>query len=376
MKSEWYSRVTDGHDDCATRTNTFSVPLDAFYVPLDLQQALSAEDTTRRNRSPALLTERLREMVPLLRVVGFEVEAVSDSSTSCLVPLLASTMNQNGTHQASVFYLLADYTAGIAAWASLSGTYAVGVHDRCAAQPIQLWLKKNTVTHLRLGTGVIRGTTTLADSVRQQVSQRLVEKGRCDVPAHVDIYQENELLATAEVVLGVYCDKPRVPDRKADLFQSENSKLSALMIAGLRNNPDSQAVAGDQGRALALRFAEVTPQLPHMIEARGLHLQKLLQAQGDRFAQVVILGHGMDTNPLHYMKPGQTWYGLDLRQTLALRKKQFDLRGGGCARAAIDPHGFSSQRVGTGALRSWLSAFRIDAVCAGGGQPLFTSRGT
>jgi len=306
----------------------FSLPLEAFYSPLTHIPSGDGEDLMEANREPKQLTSRLHEMVPLLKFVGFQLETVSEHETVAVVPLLASAMNQNGTHQASIFYLMADYIAGVAVWSSLVGTYTTEVHDRGSGQPVQFWLKSNSVIHLGPGTGLIRGRTVIDQNLIPTLRDRLSTKGRCDVPLFVEIFQGKDLIATAEPIIGVYLDTPRLPDHKADFFQRENAKLSAKMIAGIRPDSDSQAVAGEQGRALALRFAEVTPQLPHMIEARGLHLKRHLMEQGDAYAQVVVLGIGLDTNPLTCMKPGQQWFGVDLRQTLQVRKEQFQLVGG------------------------------------------------
>lgn len=319
----------EGESDVASMSKElFSLPLEEFYSPLSSIPTEATEELMQVNREPKQLTTRLHEMVPLLKFVGFQVESLTERETVAVVPLLASTMNQNGTQQASVFYLMADYVAGVTVWSALAGTYTTGVHDRCSAQPVQFWLKSNAVTHLGPGTGLIRGRAVFQEDLVAATRDRLASKGRCDVPLQVEIFQGNTLIATAEPIIGVYLDTPRLPDHKADFFQRENSKLSAKMIAGIRKDVGSQTVAGEQGRALALRFAEVTPQLPHMIEARGLHLKRHLMEQGDAYAQVVVLGIGLDTNPLTSIKPGQQWFGVDLRQTLQIRQEQFQLVGG------------------------------------------------
>lgn len=309
-------------------TEIFSLSLDEFYSPLSKHPSEHDAILQQANRDPLQLTARLRELVPLLDFVDFRPESVTEHETIGAVPLRASAMNQNGTHQASVFYLMSDYISGVAMWSALVGTYTVGVHDRCAGQPIQFWLKSNHVHHLRPGTGTMWGRASISDEYRADMRERLLAKGRCEVLLHVDIFQGDDLIATADPVMGAYLDNPRMPERKADLFQRENSKLSAKMIAGVRSNPESQAVAGEQGRALGLRFAEVTPQLPHMIEARGRHLTQHLEQVGNRYEQVVVLGVGLDTNPLRFGQSGQRWFGLDLRHTLQIRKEAFAAVGG------------------------------------------------
>lgn len=100
----------------------FSVPVEEFYKPLN--DSPTAEDIalTQHNRHPELLTVRLHQLVPLLRTLDFRLTTVTDHETVGAVHLLASTMNQNGTHQAGVFYIMLDYIAGTAIYAVLPGT--------------------------------------------------------------------------------------------------------------------------------------------------------------------------------------------------------------------------------------------------------------
>src|SRR4051794_31630079 len=81
----------------------------------------------RRNCSPQMVTRRLRELVPLLDVVDCVVIEVHPDRTVLELPLRESAMNQNGTHQAAVFYLVADYALGVAMFGVLPGCYVTGV---------------------------------------------------------------------------------------------------------------------------------------------------------------------------------------------------------------------------------------------------------
>ncbi len=316
-------------------SHLFSVPIKEVYVPLTSSPTDNDWILTKQNRAPAHLTSRLQELVPLLQIINFQLETVTTQETVGTVPLLASTMNQNGTHQASIFYIMADYIAGTAVYAGLAGTYIVGLHDRAEAQPIQLWLKSNRVMHLKPGTGLLRGRSVLGEDERELMRERLLKKGRCDVPMKVEIYQGTQLTALAEPVIGVYLDNPYFPDQKMDYFQRENSKLSAKLIAGLRSDTASQAVAGEQGQALAQRFTEIIPQLPHLIISRGRHLQKHLQETPHLYKQVVTCGIGLDTKPLHFSHPTQKWFGLDLLHSLKFRRAQFQLIGGDSATMSL-----------------------------------------
>src|SRR5687768_9911552 len=234
--TRWWSVMENSEmqTECLCQTQggleLYSVPFENFYKPLSDNPTSEDIELTRQNRSPEFLTARLRELVPLVRMLEFRIASVSDSETVGEVPLLASTMNQNGTHQASVFYIMSDYIAGTAVYAGLAGTYAIGLHDRGSGQPIQLWLKANAVKHLKPGTGLIRGRAGLKPEQASELRDRLLEKGRCEVQMHVDILQGDDLIATAEPVIGVYEYNPRCVDTKLDVFQRENIKLSAKLI--------------------------------------------------------------------------------------------------------------------------------------------------
>jgi methyltransferase (TIGR00027 family) len=277
----------------------------------------------RFNRSAEHLTARLKELVPLVDTIGFKLESVTDHETVGGVPLLDSTMNQNGTHQACVFYIMSDYLAGTMVYAALAGTYAIGLHDRSTQQPVQLWLNSNSVKHIRPGTGYIRGKATLTDDEIKRTREKLANKGRCEVQMHVDIFQDDELVATAEPLIGVYINNPRIPNTKIDFFQRENHSLSAKLIAGLRTDKSSQEVAGEQGRALARRFSLATPQLPKLIEARGRHLDDHIKNMGHNYKQIMILGLGLDTRPDRFSGSGHKWFGLDLRHMIKNRRETF-----------------------------------------------------
>ena len=306
-----------------TYSDTYSSIYKAFNV-IPTQEDIRVN---RFNRSPEHLTSRLKELVPLVDIIGFKLESVTDHEAVGGVPLLDSTMNQNGTHQACVFYIMSDYIAGTMVYAALAGTYAIGLHDRSTQQPVQLWLNSNSVKHIRPGTGYIRGKATLTDDKIKDFREKLAAKGRCEVQMHVDIFQDDELVATAEPVIGVYINNPRIPGMKVDIFQKENHSLSAKLIAGLRMDIASQKVAGEQGRALARRFSLAAPQLPKLVEARGRHLDDYIKNMGNNYKQILILGVGLDVRPNRFSENGHKWFGLDLRHMVKSRREIFTKLG-------------------------------------------------
>src|SRR5579872_1907812 len=256
------------------------IPLGSPSICKPLLPIPDAEDLANHSHlcDPELVTQRLGELVPLLKFIGFRVEQMTPGKTVLTVPLLETAMNQNGTHQAAVFYLIADYTLGVGMFATLPGCYTVGVHDRCHALPVQFWLKGARVEHHAPGTGLIRSEVTITPAQAATMRAQLIAKGRCELKGTVNIYQGDQLIAVTEHEMGLYADLPRVTGKRASLTQMERAKTSALMIAGLRGDPISTAFAEDQGVAIARRMCRASPQLPTMVSARTLHLEKYLES--------------------------------------------------------------------------------------------------
>lgn len=209
------SDEVDGSEDkleSGSISELFSVSEENFLSPLTMLATDQDHAQQQINRNPQHLTERLHELVPLLKIVGFQLESVVEREVVGVVPLLASAINQNGTHQASLFNMMSDYIAGVTIWSALIETYTVGVHDRCKGQPVQFWLKSNRVQHLRPGTGLLRGRARMEDDVVTIMRDRVLSKRRCEVPLRVNIFQGETLIATADPVMGVYVDNPRMPN--------------------------------------------------------------------------------------------------------------------------------------------------------------------
>src|SRR5207237_1364148 len=125
------------------------------------------------------------------------------------LPLVASAMNQNGTHQAAVFYLIADYTIGVGMFGVLPGCYVTGIHDRCKALPVQYWLKRGSVHHLAPGTGKMKAEIRITPGDAEKLRRRLIEKGRGEYTGTVKIYEEGKVVAEATHAMGIYADVPR-----------------------------------------------------------------------------------------------------------------------------------------------------------------------
>jgi O-methyltransferase involved in polyketide biosynthesis len=298
-----------------------------FYKPLSMVPDDHDLELHKRNCCPEAVTRRLRELVPLLQAVGCVAEEMGPERTVLSLPLLESAMNQNGTHQAAVFYLIADYTLGVGMFGVLPGCYVTGVHDRCEALPLQYWLKRGSVSHLAPGTGKMRAEVSIPPEEAEKLRRQLIEKGRGEYSGTVRIYQESTLIAEAHHTMGLYADIPRAAGTRTNIFQIQNLRISAVMIAGLREDPLSKLVAGDQGRAIASRMSVATPQLPSLVRARTVDLERHIGGEGHRYAQVLVLGVGLDPKPVRFSSSTQRWFGLDLRDMLREREQRFGEAG-------------------------------------------------
>lgn len=276
----------------------------------------------RRNADPELISRRLRELVPMLAFIDARVEAVGAGHAVVTAPLCHTAMNQNGTQQAAVFYLLADYAVGIAMFGALPGIYVKGVHDRCDALPVQMWLKRCTVEHVAPGSGMVRATATLTPDQIGGLRRALAAKGRAEVAGHVEIVQGDGVVATADAVVVAYADLPPQTGARLTQLQAQNLKTSALLIAGLRGDPLSQRIAEEQGRAIAARMTIASPQLPTLIAARTAHLVDYLGDPGRAHAQVLVLGVGLDSKPVRFASTAQRWFVIDHPEMLAERARR------------------------------------------------------
>ena len=297
------------------------------YKPLAVWPDAEDIQLHRENCSSHLITQRLRELVPLLDFLQARVVQVDPEETRLSISLDAATVNQNGTHQAAVFYLLADYAVGVSMFSSIPGIYVTGVHDRCHALPVQMWLKSGEVKHLAPASGEIEATISISKEDALSLRRQLLHNGSCEYRGTVSFHQDNKLVAVAEHVVGMYVNKPQVIDVKGGLLQEQNRAASALMIAGLRRDRVSRCIAGEQGKALAARMTESMPQLPAMIRSRTETLEHQLQKHAKHIPQVVVLGVGLDPKPVYHSDGHQTWFGIDLKPALRDREKRFCVPG-------------------------------------------------
>ena len=300
----------------------------------ELAPQVSPLDTPRheRNCAPELLTQRLRQLVPLFDFVGARVDSVNEHETRLVAPFRTNALNQNGTHQASVFYILADYASGIAAMSVLPGVYVIGIHDPCPGLPVQMWLKSGTVSHLVMGTGELEAMVHIEPGEAHRMRRQLRDKGRCEITTKVAFFQQDVLVATAEHVVGIYAQPPLAAEQPTKPLHEQNRASSALMIAGLRPDEVSRQLAGSQGAAIATRMCEILPELPRLIRARSQSVERCYHENNSEIKQVLVLGAGFDSKPMRYATADQPWFGLDRRWITKDRQSRCEQLG------IVNPH--------------------------------------
>jgi O-methyltransferase involved in polyketide biosynthesis len=296
----------------------------SYVKPLSLIPDQEDIDLHLKNSCPVLITHRLRQLVPLLDFVDCVVSEVHAQRTVLTLPLLESAMNQNGTHQASIFYLVADYALGVGMFAALPGVYVTGVHDCCNALPVQYWLKQGFVKHLAPGTGKLTAEVHINSQEAFYLRTQLIANGRCEYSGSVLFYQNGNQIAEVKHTMGLYANLPRSEGVKANIFQLQNLKTASLMYAGLRDDSISKQIALGQGEAIAKRVKRAVPRLEALVKARTLHVERYLQDKGSHFGQVVVFGAGFDPKPVQYANSNQRWFGIDLRDMLKERDQQFN----------------------------------------------------
>jgi len=286
----------------------------------------------RHNCSPELLTERLSQLVPLFDFVGAQVKSVTSGETRLVAPFRTSALNQNGTHQASVFYILADYASGIAAMSVLPGLYVIGIHDPCPGFPVQMWLKSGSVEHLAMATGQLEAVVQIDTTDAERMREQLRRKGRCEITTTVRFFQQDTHVATARHVVGVYAQPPLAAGQPNKPQHEQNRASSALMIAGLRPDPVSRKLAGSQGAAIASRMCELVPELPTLIRARSQNVERCCRETDSTVRQVLVLAAGFDSKPMRYASHDQPWFGLDRRWITKDRQARCEQLG------IVNPH--------------------------------------
>lgn len=295
------------------------------YKPLN--QVPDEEDLAlhRLRCMPAIMTERSHELVPFSKFVGGRVIDVSAEGGTAEIPLLVGPMNQNAIHLACNHYFLADWVMALGLFAALPGTTIVGFHDPHRSTQIQIWTRRAKIQHLSAGSETIRAHWRVEPEQQAKLREQLIDKGYTLASASVDVTQAGRVVSKISMDQAIFAIPPRKTDQSPSMIQGHQHNVSALLIAGLRSDPLSLAIAGQQGQALAERMSIALPQLPELVAARTQHLDMWLSSLSTPY-QVLLLGAGLDTRPLRFGDRHQ-WFGVDLHTGVKFRRESFAREG-------------------------------------------------
>lgn len=294
-------------------------------------------DQDRATRlEPIEFTKLLREQVPVLEFVQWEIKEVDLGGAETTLPLNAQSTNQHFTHQAALLVLAADYTGGVALTSLLTGWPVLGVHPVTSRYSVSMWLLKVEIKFLRPSVADLTVTAKIDPDVHERIQKRFFE-GKTVVET-INIEFRNGDVPVAEATATYFArqsDKLRAEgistERVNTLYQLKLTS-SAEMIAGVRaretgklfDDPYAYHMAGQHGVAIANRFCDRTPQLGGMVAARTRHLDDALRSfvrAGGR--QIVNVGVGWDMRAFRLDLPaGTTLYELDFPTTLQERRRR------------------------------------------------------
>lgn len=297
---------------------------------------ISWEEDQQYRANPAIVTDLLREQVPVLDFVQWKVSCIEQGRAESLLPLNPQSTNQHFTHQAALLLLAADYTGGIAVSSVLTGWPVVGVHPVRSPKSISLWLLKGEIKYLRPSVSDLTVSAEIEPERCRRIQRRFLD-GKV-VLETVSVRFKNGDVDVAEAQLTYFArqsEKLRSdgadPDKINVLYELKLTS-SAELIAGVRarehgvhiDDPYAAQMAGHHGVSLATRFCEKSPQLGGMVAARTRHLDASIMdfvAGGGR--DLVILGVGWDMRPFRLPLPeDMRVYELDFPTTLAERRRR------------------------------------------------------
>lgn len=294
---------------------------------------VSWEEDRQYRTNPVVVTELLREQVPVLEFVQYRIAAIEPGATRALVPLNPQSTNQHFTHQAALFVLAADYTGGTALGSLIMGWPVVGVHPVTSSKSMSLWLLKVEIKYLRPSVGDLVVVAEIAPARHERIRRRFLSKK--PVIESVPISFWNGETQVAEAVLTYFARQSEairakgIDDENVNTLYELKLTSSAEMIAGVRaresgnlfEDPYAAQMAGQHGIAVAARFCERLPQLGGMVAARTHHLDReILRFLSAGGRHLVFLGIGWDMRPFRLPLPaGTRVFELDFPTTLTER---------------------------------------------------------
>ena len=307
-----------------------------------LPDGLSWEEEKKFRYNCEILTSLLRDQVPVLDFVKWKVAFIEQGRAHTVLPLIASSTNQHCTHQASLFFLAADYTGGIALASLIPNWPVIGVHPVAPSEKsMALWLVKGEIKFFRPSVGSMDITAQVEPERHDRVWKRYTQ-GKT-VLETITVHFHNGDVEVAEANMTYYArqsDKLRsdgVSPDKVNILYQHKLISSAELIAGVRaresgglfEDPFAMRIAGEHGIALAARFCEKSPQLGGMVAARTRHLDmQIAEFVRNGGRDLVLLGAGYDMRPFRLKLPAAMHvYELDFPTVLIDRQRRLDEYG-------------------------------------------------
>ncbi len=269
------------------------------------------QDHAERMNAP-LVTQLIRDAVPAIRFTEWRMASVDEGRAESLLPLNDATTNQHGTHQATLLALAADYTGGAAVASLIRGVPVIGIHPQLDDQGMALWLLDFHMKYLEPSTTdlTIRGEVPAEQHARIRSKYAAGDTVVVTVPMQF-VSSEGTPIADGQFTYFLKQNNrlaPTKPGARVNALYAHRSKASARLIAGLRaletqspnarfSDPWAAQMAGGHGLMLARRFSDWLPELPEMVAARTLDVDRVLSDGRESFEQVVLLGAGFDMRP-------------------------------------------------------------------------------
>lgn len=302
---------------------------------------ISWKDDLALRMDPPLVTNFMREQIPVLDFVDWKVTSVRPGEVETVLPLNPPSTNQHFTHQAALIMLSADYSGGTALATLFWGWPVVGVHPVDSPKSVSMWLLKVEMKYIRPSTADLRVRAVIAPERREKIQRRFLAGKPIIESLTMQFMNDDELVAEGTCT---YFARQSTALRSNGIDSSKVNSLYALkltssaeMIAGVRAqesgdlfvDPYAADMAGQHGMAVATRFCQRTPQLGPMVAARTRHLDDVMKnfiAEGGR--HIVNVGVGWDMRAFRMELPeGTTFYELDFPTTLDERKLRIDQLG-------------------------------------------------
>jgi methyltransferase (TIGR00027 family) len=299
----------------------------------------SWEEARKYRYDCGVMTSLLREQVPVLDYVKWNITRIEKGQADTVLPLISPSTNQHCTHQAALLFLAADYTGGLAVASLIPGWPIAGVHPVAPMETAMvLWLVKGEIKFLRPSVGRLTISAQIEPERHDRVKKRFSQGKTVLETIVVRFY--NGPVEIAEANMTYYArrsDKVEtdgIDPEKINALYRHKLISSAELIAGVRaqesgglfEDPFAARIAGEHGVALAARFCEKTPQLGGMVAARTRHLDdQIIQFFGGGGRDLVIVGAGYDMRPFRLNLPqGTRVFELDFPSVLTDRQRRLD----------------------------------------------------